>query len=680
LNLSFTIVSLKQPRLSLYLAAAVLCISALTLCGWHFNIEFLKRPLPRLAAMNPVAAVCFISWTFAYYGLIHSEKGSKKAAARWLVCIPLLVGLLQLLEIVSGISLDIDRVLYADRLQSESQEDLPIGISAKTAISFVIGTFALLLSYSHRKSARVIANYMALCLGLIAMLSVLGYFYQVREFYDILRFVPMSVHGGISFIFLALIILFRNVDYGFMRELSSPHSGGVFARLLIPATIAVPLLLGYLLLTISWKYPISPEFGIALLLASIILIFFALIWYVAKKLNMPDELRKTAAAQIEKLNDELNVKVPVQSAELAGVFERITDGFIVFDKDLCFTYVNRRIGEIIGRDPRSLIGKNVWELFPEAVGSATYLAFEKARREQTYVCNVDYFAPLDLWQENHIYPSEGSLSVFVRDISEQKRAEKELKELNTSLAQKISERTLQLELANKELEAFSYSVSHDLRAPLRAVSGYARMLEEDYERVFDANGKRLLSTVQENAHQMGILIDNLLEFSRLGKREIQRAPVDMQSLVKTVVREMAGTSPHNAAISIGNLDPACGDGVLIRQVIINLIGNAIKYSARVKAPVVDISSVRKENFIMYSIQDNGIGFDMKYVSKLFGVFQRLHAKEDFQGTGVGLAMVKRMVEKHQGRVWAEGVSGKGSTFCFSLPAADSCTSNGSVNQ
>lgn len=603
-----------------------------------------------------------------------------KAVARWLVCVPLLVGLLQLLGIVSGISLDVDRILYTDRLQSESQADLPIGMSAKTAINFVVGSFALLLSYSHHKNARITANYLALFLGLVALLSVLGYFYQVREFYDVLRLIPMSVHSGISFIFLALIIFFRNADYGFMRALSSPYSGGVFARMLIPATVAVPLLLGYIRLKISWKYPITPEFGVTTLVASIILVFFVLIWYVAKKLNVQDELRKETAAQIEKLNDELKVKVKVQSAELAGVVERITDGFIIFDKNFCFTYANRRIGEITGKDPQSLIGKNVWDLFPEAIGSSTYLAFEKARNEQTYVRNVDYFAPLDLWQENHIYPSGGNFSVFVRDISEQKRAEKELKELNTSLEQKISERTLQLELANKELEAFSYSVSHDLRAPLRAVNGYARMLEEDYEQLFDANGKRLLSTVQENARQMGILIDDLLEFSRLGKKEIQRAPIDMHSLVKTVVREMANTSPHNAAITIGNLDPACGDSVLIRQVIINLISNAIKYSSRVKEPVVEISSEREENFITYSIQDNGIGFDMKYVNKLFGVFQRLHSKEDFEGTGVGLAMVKRMIEKHGGRVWAEGISGKGATFCFSLPAADSCTSDESVNQ
>jgi len=237
-----------------------------------------------------------------------------------------------------------------------------------------------------------------------------------------------------------------------------------------------------------------------------------------------------------------------------------------------------------------------------------------------------------------------------------------------NLDNKVRERTLQLELVNKELEAFSYSVSHDLRTPLRAISGYSIMLKEDYEEKLDAEGQRIIGNVIANARMMGQLIDDLLAFSRLGKKELVSTEIDMQSLATNVVNELLQNDlEQDYRINIALLPPTEGDPGMIKQVLVNLMSNAIKYSAKNSHPEIEIGGRDEETRIVYYVKDNGVGFDMAYAGKLFGVFQRLHSQAEFEGTGVGLALVKRIIDKHKGEVWAEGQENIGATFYFSLP-------------
>ena len=225
----------------------------------------------------------------------------------------------------------------------------------------------------------------------------------------------------------------------------------------------------------------------------------------------------------------------------------------------------------------------------------------------------------------------------------------------------------QLKAVNKELDAFSYSVSHDLRAPLRAINGYAKILGEDYDTVLDSEGKRLLEALRANSLRMSVLIDDLLTFSRLGRKEITKSSVDMNRLVETYLAEINHSPTHDHEIKFNNLIPAIGDANLLQYVITNLLSNAIKYSSKKEKPLIQIKSEQKNGTLIYSVRDNGVGFDMHYADKLFGVFQRLHADDGFSGNGLGLAVVQRIIQKHEGKVWAEGKEGHGATFFFSMP-------------
>jgi len=240
------------------------------------------------------------------------------------------------------------------------------------------------------------------------------------------------------------------------------------------------------------------------------------------------------------------------------------------------------------------------------------------------------------------------------------------KELNHS-QEELQSLNAKLEAANTELESFSYSVSHDLRAPLRAIDGFSRMLEEDHAAGLGGEGKRLVRVIRDSTRKMGQLIDDLLGFSRLGRKPISTERIDTGRLVGEVLEEVQAAAERRAKVVVGPLPPAYADAALIRQVWINLLSNAVKFSGKRDDPRVEVSAYDDGADTVYSVKDNGAGFDMKYHDRLFGVFQRLHGDGEFSGTGVGLAIVRRVVTRHGGRVWAEGKVNGGATFYFALP-------------
>lgn len=244
----------------------------------------------------------------------------------------------------------------------------------------------------------------------------------------------------------------------------------------------------------------------------------------------------------------------------------------------------------------------------------------------------------------------------------------QLEHLNIDLERRVAERTQQLQVANQDLESFSYSVSHDLRTPLRAIDGFTHLLEREHAQKLNPEGRRLLGVVRDRARKMGELIDELLQFSRLGRNPLELAAIDMEKLVQTALEELGTAGARGQArVDIGPLPEARGDPALIKQVWLNLLSNAIKFSRQRSEPQIQIRASSAPGETVYSVRDNGAGFDMKFYDKLFGVFERLHDTGTYPGTGVGLAIVKRIIERHGGRVWAQGEVDAGASFFFSLP-------------
>jgi PAS domain S-box-containing protein len=360
---------------------------------------------------------------------------------------------------------------------------------------------------------------------------------------------------------------------------------------------------------------------------------------------------------------------------LRTVMDTLPNSIYVKDAQLRFVLANRTQALLLGAaTPDALVGKSDADFFPAALATQ-YAADERDifqsgqpmvnREEPTLSAAGEEKTMLSTKvplrnERGEIYQLVG----ISHDITERKRAEQEIQLLNESLSRQAA----QLEAANKELEAFSYSVSHDLRAPLRAIDGFSRILLEEYKSGIPPEAERYLLKVRANAQRMGELVDDLLHFSRLSRQPLMKQIVKPNEIVKVVLEEDLRGDRENRDITIkvGELPEVEADPQLLRQLYANLLGNAIKFTAKRDDAQIEVGAERENGAVTYYVKDNGAGFDPQYVHKLFGVFQRLHRAEDFSGTGVGLAIVQRVVVRHGGRVWAEGGVNQGAAFHFTL--------------
>lgn len=358
---------------------------------------------------------------------------------------------------------------------------------------------------------------------------------------------------------------------------------------------------------------------------------------------------------------------------LATVVKQSNDAIYLHDNEGTIISWNEGAEEIYGYTEAEAVKMKIWNIIPQSLQPQVEEWIGKINQEEKIQDvetkritksgeTIDVLFSASLITDP--YSDHQSIVINEKDITQQKIAAEQIRQLNVNLQINIQ----QLEAMNKDLESFSYSVSHDLRAPLRALSGYSKMLEEDYLPVLDEEAQRLIGNIQFNASKMGVLIDELLAFSKLGRKPINKNTVNMQALVETIVTEIGKTNPHNASIYIHELPSAEADQTLLHQVWVNLISNAIKYSTKSGNPRIEIGAEQQNGEQVYYVKDNGAGFNMQYADKLFGVFQRMHRQEEFEGTGVGLAIVHKIVTKHGGRIWAEAEVNKGATFYFTIPS------------
>lgn len=370
--------------------------------------------------------------------------------------------------------------------------------------------------------------------------------------------------------------------------------------------------------------------------------------------------------------------IRLQESQLRSFVEQAPAAVAMFDNNMRYITASNKWYEHNKIEGENIIGESHYEVLPQVQKREDWVKIHQRVLKGEELSNPkDQFTRKDgtqIWIQWTSIPwfnsanEIGGMILYVSDITKEVEYTDQLeREIKTRTLQ-ITKQAKSLEEVNKELESFSYSISHDLRAPLRSINGFSDILLEDYAEQLDDEGKRLIEVVKDSAITMGQLIDNILDFSRLGKKAIQKNEVDVKSLFENVVQEESyGYKESEIEVTITELPNTVGDIALLKQVAVNLVSNALKYSSKKDISKIIIDFEETDDKYVYSISDNGTGFKMEYHDKLFGVFQRLHSKNDFEGTGVGLAIVKRIINKHGGEIWAESTVGEGSTFFFSLP-------------
>jgi PAS domain S-box-containing protein len=609
--------------------------------------------------MNPVTAICFLlaGTSLLLAGDETSERRHQGFGAALGALVFLAAGL-KLAGLALSVQPGIDQLLYRGELSSP--DGLPPNrMAPNTAAAFLLLGAALVALHLERPGKTRASQWLLVVPSMISIMAIIGYAYEQEQLYGVVTFIPMAVNTAIAFFALCLGVLFARTDTGLSALLASDGLGGSVARRLLPAGILVPFLIGWIRLYGQRAGYFDLSTAVVMMTLATIATFTALVWITARMLERVDAERRHAHAFLDSIVEEMPAMVFVKDA-----------------RELRFVRFNRAGEELLGYSREDLLGKNDYDLFPKHDADS----FTSADRAVLAKGGV-----LDVAEEPIQTRSRGQRLLHTRkvpildaaggpqyllgiseDITERRRSEKEILALNERLKRQAD----QLEFTNKELETFSYSVSHDLRAPIRHIAGFTDLLGRRCAAAIDEEGKRLIERISSSASRMGRLIDDLLLFSKAGRAAMSRTLVDLGSVIAGLVEQVRpDIAGRQVEWRIDPLPDVEGDPSLLALAFSNLISNAVKYTGTRASARIEIGAEETERENVVFVRDNGVGFDMQYAEKLFGVFQRLHSADEFEGTGIGLANVRRIVTRHGGIVWAESAVDQGATFYVALPKA-----------
>lgn len=623
----------------------------LVLLGWAADWQVLRRLVPGAVSMNPLTAICFMLAGLALMARNDHRVARCCRPAEAGALLVVVTGLGKLFAYAGGLSFGPDQWLFHARLA----EDVPgfvNQIAPNTALNFVLLGAGLLLPAQRGGFLRGVRDLALLAVLLSALLAIIGYAYRVQWLYGVDIFIPMALPTALLFALLAAGTLGERPEHGGLAALLASRSpGGMLLRRLLPAFVLVFFLLGWLRLAGERHGLYDADMGTTLYTFFSILLLSGLIWWSARSLHLADLRRARTEADLERFF-ELSLDL-LGIAGLDGRWRRINPAFT----------------DLLGHDRETFLATPFLDMVHPDDRAATLAEVEKLGRGEPTLHFTNRYRHRDgswhwiAWKCSP-FPAEGLLYASGRDVTRAKAAAEETRRVNEELLKK----TTQLEAANKELESFSYSVSHDLRAPLRGIAGFALALEDHAAAVLDDTARSHLRRVRSATDRMSDLIDDLLKLSRLTRAEMRLETVDLSALAESVLAVLREREPERrVGTQVAPGLVARGDPALLRILLENLLGNAWKFSSRNAAAAIEVGrEVAEDGAPAFYVRDNGVGFDMRYVHKLFSPFQRLHAQNDFPGTGIGLAIVQRVAARHGGRVWAEARPSGGACFHFQL--------------
>jgi PAS domain S-box-containing protein len=632
-------------------------LGVMVLLGWAIDLDWLKSVLPGLPTMKANTALCFLLIGLAL--LLRHRRGVRLACVAGLCAV---VGL-TLAEYAAGWNIGLDQFLFQD--VQDTHTVYPGRMTPVTALSFAISGVSLLLFDVPR--GRWPQQTLALATGLFGLTGLLGYLYDVKQLYQFAGVTSMALHTAAGFLVLAVGLLFARTD-GLARVLSGAGPGSQLARRFLPVVILLPILLGWLHEAGErsgvWGAPVGAGLLVLMMLFSLLVV----VWWIAQTLNRADAARRETEAQLRHQSE---------------LMDHADEALIVREVGGVIRFWNQGAAALYG-----------WSA-AEALGQRTYVLL---RTEGVRVEEKDaQLARIGHWEGELIHTARDGRRVVVesrqtathaadghllilesgRDITARKQAEATVRHLNEQLEQRVRERTAELESSNRELEAFCYSVSHDLRTPLRSIDGFSQAALEDYGERLDDTGRDYLNRVRNGCRHMDQLIDDLLRLSRVTRDQMRRESVDLTTLAQAAARQLQEREPERPVdLRIAPGLTAVGDTRLLHAALFNLLANAWKFTSKNPAPLIEVGRAVGSQPLavgsqcpaspVFFVRDNGIGFDMQYANKLFNPFQRLHSAQDFPGTGIGLATVARVIQRHGGRIWAEAAIDRGATFYFTL--------------
>lgn len=640
-------------------AVTVAWVGGLALVGWVFNLPALKSVFVGFATLKPNTALAFIASGLSLW-LLQNTPPLARRVAYGLALAVVILGLLTLGEYAFGWRLGIDEWLFREAVRQEG-EFYPGRMSLITALNFVALGLSLLLLNAQR--APWLAELPTLVAAAFSLLALIGYTYDVTALYSLVPYSSIALHSALAFFVLCLGLLCARPRRGGMKVITGSGVGSEAARRLLPLALVFPLVFGWLMLQGELAGWYSTAFGVALFALANSIVLTSLITFTAVSMNRTEQGRQQAEEQF---------RLVVEAAPSA---------LIVVGRDGRITLVNARAQELFGYARHELLGYPMEILVPERL-RGRHREYRQSFFAQPAVramgAGRDLFGlrkdgrevPIEIGL-TPFEASEGMLTLAVIiDITERQRIEAER---NQAIAE--------LTRSNAELEQFAYVASHDLQEPLRIVSSYVQLLARRYQGQLGQEADEFIAFAVEGANRMKMLINDLLAFSRVGTRGRQFAPVDMEAAFERAVSHLQlALEESDATVTHDPLPQVLADDVQMTQLLQNLIANAIKFRGPARPRVYVGARQQADQWLLF-VRDNGIGIDPKYTDRIFIIFQRLHNRDEYPGTGIGLAICRKIVERHGGRIWVESEPGQGATFYFTLrPATESPPSAETISE